>query len=93
MFAAVYVAREQQHTARRTQHEYDADDRFLHIGPDSFGPRKQQRAAERCRQRGDLHGCALRLESKLVRDEHAASGDLRDCQVDEHDAARQNLHA
>ncbi len=64
MLAAVHVAREQQHAAGRAEHEHDADDRFLHVGPDALGPREQQRAAERRRQRGDLHRDACGLEAQ-----------------------------
>ncbi len=93
MLAAVHVAREQQHAAGRTEDEHHADHRFLHLGPDALGPGQEQRAAERRGQRGDLHGDAFGLEAEAVGEQHAAAGDLRDRQIDEHDAARQHLHA
>ena len=93
MLAAMHVAREQQHAARRAEHEGDTDHRFLHLGPDALGPRKKQRACERRRECGDLHSGPLRLEPELVGQQHAAARDLRDGEIDEHDAAGEDLRA
>ncbi len=93
MLAAVDVARQQQHAAGRREHEHDADHRLLHVGEHALGPREKQRTAQRRGERGDLHGGAFRLEAQLVGEQHAAAGDLRDGQVDEHDAAREHLRA
>ena len=51
------------------------------------------RAAQRGGKRRDLHGHALGLEADAVGEQYAAPGDLRNRQIDEHDAAREHLHA
>ena len=66
MLAAVDIAREQQHAARRAEHKHDADHCFLDLGPNALGPGQQQCSAQRSRERGDLHGGALGLEPELV---------------------------
>ena len=93
MLAAMHVAREQQHASRRAQHEYDADHRFLYVRPDPLGPCEEQRAGQRRGECRDLHGDALRFEAQLVGEQHAAARDLRDREIDEHDPAREHLHA
>ena len=50
-------------------------------------------AGERGGQCRDLYGSALRLEAEMVGEEHAASGDLCDGEIDEYDAAREDLRA
>jgi hypothetical protein len=87
------VAREQQHAGGCREHEHDADDRFLHVGPAAFRPCQQQSAAERCRQRGDLRRRAAGVETDAIGEEHAAARDLRDREVDENDSAREHLRA
>ena len=93
MLAAVHIAREQQHAAGRGEHEHDADDRLLHVGPAALGPRQQQRAGERGGECGDLHRDAPGVETEAIGEDDAAAGDLRDREVDEHDAAREHLRA
>src|SRR4029079_17365336 len=53
----------------------------------------QKRTTQRGGQRGDLHRDALGLEADLIGNEYAAARDLRDGEVDEHDAAREHLRA
>ncbi len=93
MLASMHVARKEKYAARRTQDEGDADHRFLDVRPVTLGPGEQQRAGERRRERGDLDGRTLRLESELIGEQDSATRDLRDREVDEHDAAREHLGA
>jgi len=93
VLAAVRVAREQHEARGGAEHEHHADHRLLHVGPDALGESEQQAAHERGAERGDLHGGPLVLEAEAVREQHAATRDLRDGEVDEDDAAREHLHA
>ena len=85
------VVGEQQDLRRGRQHEQDADQRFLHLGPPALGPGEQQRAAQRRGHGGELRRPARQLVAERVRRDHAERGDLRDREVDEHDAALQHL--
>jgi len=89
----VWVGGEEQDAPGRREHEHHPDHRLLHVRPDALGPREQQGAAERGRERRDLHRDPLGVEAEAVGEQHAAAGDLRDREVDEHDAAREHLHA
>ncbi len=91
LFAAARVVREQQQAAGRRQHERHADDRFLRLAEAMIGPRQQQAAGERRRECRHLRRDAVRLEAERARADHAEPRHLRDREVDEDDAAAQNL--
>ena len=57
----------------------------------AFRPGQQQRARKRRGAGGRLRAPAFDGQTEAVGRDHAEAGDLRDGQVDEHDAARQHL--
>src|SRR5207302_7524013 len=93
MFAAVNVACQEQDAAGRRENEDHANDRFLNVGPSTFGPCQQQCTRKGSDECGDLDSNAFRLEADMIGEEDAASGDLRNGEVDKNDAASENLRS
>jgi hypothetical protein len=93
VLAAVRIAGQHQDAGAGSQDEHDADHRLLLAGHAPFHPR-QQPGAQQGRGAGrQLHrDTALRQADRIGAD-HAQAGDLRDRQVDEHDASLQHLGA
>ena len=91
VLAAVRIVGEQQDLRGRCEHEQDADQRLLHFGALALGPGEQQRAGQCGGARRRLRAPAFDGQLEAVGRDHAETGDLRDREVDEHDAARQHL--
>ncbi len=91
MFTAVRIVRQQQDAGGRGQHEHDADHRFLDLRPAPVGPVEDPRGDERGADGRDLHHEAACLPAHRVRGDDAEARDLRDREVDEDDAAAQDL--
>ncbi len=93
MLATVRVVRQQQDARARCQHEQHADQRLLLLRHAVFGPGEQRGAEQRGTDRRRLHHQPLRAEPHGVGRDHAQARDLRDRQIDEHDAAVEHLPA
>ncbi len=91
IFAAMRVAGEQQDAERCGQHEHRPNDGFLDFRPAFLGPGQEQRTEQGSRQRGNLHGDALRFPTEEVGCNDADPGNLRNGDVDEYDAPVQHL--
>ncbi len=93
VFATVRIVGEQQDAAGSGEHEQYTDLGLLHVRPALFRPGQQGRTEQGRRCCGELGCKSLRIEFKHAGDDHAECRDLRQRQVDEHDAAAQDLGA
>ncbi len=91
VLAPVRVVGENQQLRRRSQHEQNANERFLHFRPLALGPGEQQRTGKSCGGGRHLRRPAAVSQTKSVGGDDAQARDLRDRKVDEHDPAREHL--
>ena len=86
------IGQQQQRTAGR-QYEQSADQRFLILRPATISPRQQASAKKRSDRRGDLDAKPVLVDAEKTGRNYPERGNLRYCQVDEDNAARQHLLA
>jgi len=93
VLAAVRIAGQQQDACAGCQDEHHADQRFLLLRHATLGPSQQQRAELSRAQRRHLHLDAALGHSQRISGNHADPSDLRNRQIDEHNATVQHLSA
>jgi hypothetical protein len=80
----------QQQAAGCGEHEHGADQGFLKPGPTLVGGTEQAGTKQGGDGGSHLHAEAMLVHAEELGEDHAECRDLRDCQVNEDDAAREH---
>ena len=93
MLSSARIVRKNEEFDARRDNEQHADESFLDLRPFLLGPGEGQRSQQSRGSCRNLNPPSLRFKTHRVGGRHTQTRHLRDGEIDEHNAARQNLLA